>query len=167
MTLVSTTYFDTMREVRKDRERIEDSFKDNVLDCFDRFWSLLGGSAIRGNNIPVSWMPQSFHWCKMEISGGRSCIQQYDFTLGQLLLSGTLWSESASSYKKVDPDKPGTSSCLYGLPSGVATATLDGGKRRFAITSNLNARYNPSVISTEKLTNLLVQGGVLPRLTGR
>ena len=36
-------YFDAMREVRKDRKRIERGFSNNILEGYDRFWQ--GGSA--------------------------------------------------------------------------------------------------------------------------
>jgi len=35
---VQTSYFDAMREVRKQRQRIETSFQSRMLDNFDRFW---------------------------------------------------------------------------------------------------------------------------------
>lgn len=48
---LQSAYFDAMREVRKDRERIEDGFKANVVGNYDRFWNS-GPTVSRAGNPP-------------------------------------------------------------------------------------------------------------------
>ncbi len=52
---LQTSYFDTMREVRKEREAIEKSFQQHVLTGYDNFWRPSSGSVELPKNEEIDY----------------------------------------------------------------------------------------------------------------
>jgi len=167
---LQSTYFDAMREVRKDRERIEDGFKDNVLDCFDRFWSS-GRVAIRMGNKSSELDAAEFSLVENEdleeglafnnmISRGENRYYQELYGLNQRVSYLTGGCEVDQTNNPLAP------AAICTAFHQVATAmSLD-----VPIKLVIYKQFEREVVDSlgdfyRETNNLLVQGGVLPRLT--